>query len=96
LFEASSQAKASFGMNGTSFLNFKTIADFRKDNGAAIRAVCSQFVVLCRELALFTRAVVAIVKPTAHHRSALSSRPERHPEVGQQSDPSAGLPDPAT
>src|ERR1700746_3347132 len=27
--------------------DFKTIADFRKDNGAAIRAVCSQFVVLC-------------------------------------------------
>jgi transposase len=40
--------------------DFKTIADFRKDNGAAIRAVCSQFVVLCRELGLFTRAVVAI------------------------------------
>jgi transposase len=40
--------------------DFKTIADFRKDNGAAMRAVCSQFVVLCRELGLFTRAVVAI------------------------------------
>ena len=40
--------------------DFKTIADFRKDNGATIRAVCSQFVVLCRELGLFTRAVVAI------------------------------------
>src|SRR5690348_12178329 len=40
--------------------DFKTIADFRRDNGAAIRAVCSQFVVLCRELGLFTRAVVAI------------------------------------
>src|SRR6201995_731283 len=40
--------------------DFKTIADFRKDNGAAIRAVCSRFVVLCRELGLFTRAVVAI------------------------------------
>jgi transposase len=40
--------------------DFKTIADFRKDNGAAIRAVCARFVVLCRELGLFTRAVVAI------------------------------------
>ncbi|HEX2647546.1 MAG TPA: IS1182 family transposase, partial [Candidatus Dormibacteraeota bacterium] len=40
--------------------DFKTIADFRKDNGAAIRAVCSQFVVLCRQLGLFTRAIVAI------------------------------------
>jgi transposase len=40
--------------------DFKTIADFRKDNGGAIRAVCSQFVMLCRQLGLFTRAVVAI------------------------------------
>ena len=40
--------------------DFKTIADFRRDNGEAIRAVCSQFVVLCRQLGLFTRAVVAI------------------------------------
>src|SRR3977135_2118535 len=40
--------------------DFMTIADFRKDNGEAIRAVCSQFVVLCRRLNLFTRAVVAI------------------------------------
>jgi hypothetical protein len=34
--------------------NFKTIADFRKDNGAAIRATCQQFVALCRKLNLFT------------------------------------------
>ena len=40
--------------------DFKTIADFRKDNGAAIRAVCGQFVELCRRLKLFTGAVVAI------------------------------------
>jgi transposase len=40
--------------------DFKTIADFRRGNGAAIRAVCSQFVVLCRQLGLFTRAVVAL------------------------------------
>ena len=33
--------------------DFKTIADFRKDNGAAIRAVCSQFVELCHRLKLF-------------------------------------------
>ena len=38
----------------------KTIADFRKDNGAAIRAVCSQFVALCRRLNLFAEASVAI------------------------------------
>jgi transposase len=40
--------------------DFKTIADFRKDNGMAIRAVCAQFVGLCRRLKLFTHAVVAI------------------------------------
>jgi transposase len=38
----------------------KTIADFRKDNGRAIRKVCSQFVVLCRRLDLFAEACVAI------------------------------------
>src|SRR3979490_2831237 len=38
----------------------KTIADFRKDNGPAIRKVCAQFVVLCREIGLLTSASVAI------------------------------------
>src|SRR5918993_2448377 len=40
--------------------DFKTIADFRRDNGPAIRAACAQFVGLCRHLNLFTRAVVAL------------------------------------
>ena len=40
--------------------DFKTIADFRKDNGEAIRAVCRKFIVLCRQLNLFTEAFVAI------------------------------------
>lgn len=40
--------------------DFKTIANFRKDNGKGIRSVCQQFVVLCRELGLFAEAVVAI------------------------------------
>src|SRR5881296_2299714 len=38
----------------------KTIADFRKDNGRAIRQVCARFVALCREMGLLTRASVAI------------------------------------
>jgi transposase len=38
----------------------KTIADFRKDNGRAIRQVCARFVVLCRTIGLFTAASVAI------------------------------------
>jgi hypothetical protein len=47
-------------LTGRLMPDFKTIADFRKDNGEAIRAVCSQFVALCRRLNLFTQAVVAI------------------------------------
>ena len=38
----------------------KTIADFRKDNGKAIRRVCAQFVQLCRQLGLLAAASVAI------------------------------------
>jgi transposase len=40
--------------------DFKTIADFRHDNGAGIRNVCKRFVAMCRELKLFTQAIVAI------------------------------------
>lgn len=40
--------------------DFKTIADFRRDNGQGIRNVCRRFVMLCRELELFTQSVVAI------------------------------------
>jgi transposase len=38
----------------------KTIADFRKDNGPAIRKVCAQFVALCRRIGLLTKPSVAI------------------------------------
>jgi len=38
----------------------KTIADFRKDNGSAIRKVCAQFIALCRAIGLLTQASVAI------------------------------------
>ena len=40
--------------------DFKTIADFRKDNGVPIRLVCRKFVILCRNLNLFANAFVAI------------------------------------
>lgn len=40
--------------------DFKTIADFRKDNGKAIREVCRAFVLLCRKLNLLSEASVAI------------------------------------
>ena len=39
---------------------FETIADFRRDNGSAIRKVCREFVLLCRRLELFSEASVAI------------------------------------
>src|SRR5436189_2968642 len=38
----------------------KTIADFRKDNGSAIKQVCVQFIELCRRIGLLTKASVAI------------------------------------
>ena len=47
-------------LTGRLMPDFKTIANFRKDNGPAIRKVCSQFVLLCRQLNLLTEASVAI------------------------------------
>jgi transposase len=38
----------------------KTVADFRKDNGRAIRQACARFVELCREMGLLVNASVAI------------------------------------
>src|SRR4051812_24059646 len=38
----------------------KTIADFRRDNGTAIREVCARFIALCRTMGLLTQASVAI------------------------------------
>jgi hypothetical protein len=37
--------------------DFKTIADFRRDNGTGIRNVCAEFVRLCREPKLFSQAI---------------------------------------
>ena len=47
-------------LTGRLMPDFKTIADFRKDNGKAIRQVCREFVELCRSLNLFADAIVAI------------------------------------
>src|SRR5258705_11773531 len=38
----------------------KTIADFRKDNGPAIKKVCAKFVALCRKMGLLAKASVAM------------------------------------
>ena len=40
--------------------DFKTIADFRRNNSKALQSVCREFVLLCRKLNLFTEAFVAI------------------------------------
>jgi transposase len=47
-------------LSGRLVPDHKTIADFRKDNGPAIRKVCAQFVALCRKLGLLTKPSVAI------------------------------------
>ena len=40
--------------------DFKTIADFRRDNRAAFRGVFRQFVLLCRRLDLYGRELLAV------------------------------------
>ncbi len=47
-------------LTGRLMPDFKTIAEFRRKNGPAIQALCAQFVTLCRQLNLFTKAIVAI------------------------------------
>ncbi len=47
-------------LTGRLMPDFKTIADFRKDNRQAIRGVCMEFVGVCRELELFSATLVAI------------------------------------
>jgi transposase len=47
-------------LTGRLMPDFKTIADFRKDNGDAIRQVCREFVELSRQIGLFSEAMVAI------------------------------------
>ena len=44
----------------------KTIADFRRDNGAAIRKVCKEFDLLCRRIKLVTDGIVAILVDAQH------------------------------
>lgn len=40
--------------------DFETIADFRCNNGTGIRNVCKRFIAMCRQLKLFSQAIVAI------------------------------------
>jgi transposase len=45
-------------LTGRLTLDFKTIANFRKDNGPANRGVCKNLVVLCQQLGLIHAAVL--------------------------------------
>ncbi len=47
-------------LTGRLMPDHKTVADFRKDNGTAIRKVCARFIALCRAMGLLTQASVAI------------------------------------
>src|SRR5690348_13188895 len=47
-------------LTGRLMPDFKTIADFRRDNGEAIRKVCRHFIELSRAVGMFCDAVVAI------------------------------------
>lgn len=47
-------------LTGRLMPDFKTIANFRKDNSKAIRGFCRQFVVLCQQLGLFVENLIAI------------------------------------
>ena len=47
-------------LTGRPVPDHKTIADFRKDNGTAIRKVCARFIALCRVIGLLTQPSVAI------------------------------------
>jgi transposase len=40
--------------------DFKTISDFRKDNGKGIKHTCREFIGLCRQMSMFTDVIVAI------------------------------------
>src|SRR5262249_3222402 len=64
-------------LTGRLMPDFKTIADFRKDNGDAIRKVCREFVSLCRGLGLFEEATVAI---DGSKFKAVNNRDKNFPE----------------
>ena len=68
-------------LTGRLMPDFKTIADFRRDNGPAIRAASAHFIVLCRQFNLFTRAVMAI---DGSKFKAVNNREELHGAQGRQ------------
>ena len=67
--------------------DFKTIADFRKDNGPAIRATCRRFVEMCRRLNLFAHAVAAI---DGSKFKAVNARQELHARQAAEANGAGG------
>ena len=67
--------------------DFKTIADFRHDNGVGIRNVCRQFVMLCRELKLFSQAASPSTAASSRRSTAATatSRPPRSRSASSRS-----------
>ena len=62
--------------------DFKTIADFRKDNGKAIREVCRTFVALCRELDLLSEDLLHASSDVKNPRRALFGQPQPQDAAG--------------
>ncbi|GJL62861.1 MAG: hypothetical protein NPIRA04_15150 [Nitrospirales bacterium] len=61
--------------------DFKTIADFRKKNGNAIRLVCREFIMMCKKLDLFADAFVAI---DGSKFKAVNNRDQNFPKAKMQ------------
>jgi Transposase domain (DUF772) len=74
--------------------DFKTIADFRRDNRNAFRPVFRQFVLLCRQMDLFGRELLdngsrpspAVFRHAAAHAGIGEPSRRPHPTCSQQSD----------
>src|SRR3954451_15647420 len=57
--------------------DFKTIADFRRDNRKAFRPVFRQFVLLCRQMDLFGRELLAVDGPGSRRSTRIATSPGR-------------------
>ncbi len=62
----------------------KTIANFRKDHGPAIQAACAHFVVLCRQIGLFTQALAAV--DGSKFQGGEHARQELHGHQAEEAD----------
>jgi transposase len=69
--------------------DFKTIADFRKDHGDAIRKVCREFVLLCRRLRLFADGIVAMGASSRRSTTATRTSPATRSRCGWSSSSTA-------